>query len=65
MGSKEFIRQYDLRKQKEDTEFLQEIDKEIQRIDDVIADHKAARAILSNLKTFYLTKHENPNTIIT
>ena len=64
MNSKEFIRQYDLRKQKEDTEFLQEIDKEIQRIDDVIADHESARVILSDLKTFYLSKHENPNTII-
>jgi hypothetical protein len=64
MDTKEFIKQYDLRKYKDDMDFLKEINKEIRRIDDIIANHESARVILSNLKNFYLSKHEDTHTII-
>jgi len=64
MDTKEFIRQLDLRMYKDDMDFLKEINKEIKRIDDIIADHESARVILSNLKNYILNKHEDTHTII-
>ena len=60
----EFIRQSDLRMYKDDMEFLKEINKEIKRIDDIIADHESDRVILLNLKKFYLNKYEDTHTTI-
>jgi len=45
-------------------DFLKEINKEIKRIDDIIADHESARVILSNLKNYILNKHEDTHTTI-
>ena len=64
MDTKEFIRQLDLRMYKDDMDFLKEINKEIKRIDDIIADHESARVILSNLKNYILNKHEDTHTTI-